>query len=161
MRVKDLMKTDVGFCAADDNLMKVASVMRQRDCGVVPIVDAEGKIIGVLTDRDLCLAIVARNRKASDVKAVDLINGAAIVCAGDDKIEMVLKKMKKNQIKRLAVVGETGEIVGILSVSDILLGVRKDKKLQKKIYSTLKSLAAPRPIVLKEIPDSEIEFSAR
>lgn len=161
MKVKDLMKTDVGVCAADDNLMRVAALMRQRDCGVVPIVDDEKRVIGMLTDRDLCLAIIARNRKASDVKAADLINGAAIVCAAGDKIEDVLKKMRKNQIKRLAVVGEAGEIAGILSVNDILIAVRKDTKLKKKIYSTLKNIAAPRPIVLKEIPDTEIEFPAR
>ena len=151
MRVKDVMKSDVGFCLAADNLMRVAETMLRRDCGIVPVVDEDKRVVGVLTDRDLCLAIVARNRKASDVKAGDLIKGEAIVCAADDKLEAVLRKLRKNQIKRLAVVGDGGELVGILSVSDILLGVRKDKKLKKKCYVTMKSLAKPRPIVLREI----------
>ncbi len=157
MKVKDVMKTDVGFCSADDNLMKCAEMMRRRDCGVVPVVDEEQRVIGMLTDRDLCLAVVARNRKASDVRTGDLIKGEAVVCAADDKIETVLRKMRKNQIKRLAVIGASGELVGILSVSDLLLGVRKDKNLKKKIYSTLKAIYKPRPIVLREISRKDEE----
>ncbi len=155
MKVKDVMKTGVGFCSVEDNLMKTAELMRHRDCGIVPIVDEEKRVVGMLTDRDLCLAVVARNRKASDVKAGDLIKAEAIVCAADDKIELVLRKMRENQIKRLAVVGASGELVGIVSVSDILLGIRKDKNLKKKIYATLKAVAMPRPIVLREIPVKE------
>ena len=157
MKVKDVMKTDVGFCSVEDNLMKTAEVMRHRDCGVVPVIDDERRVVGMLTDRDLCLAVVARNRKASDVKTGDLIKGEAIICAADDKIESALRKMRKNQIKRLAVIGESGELVGIVSVSDILLGVRKDKNLKKKIYATLKAVAKPRPIVLREVLVNENE----
>jgi predicted transcriptional regulator len=154
------MKTDVGFCSTEDSLMKCAEIMLRRDCGVVPVVDEESRVVGMLTDRDLCLSIVARNRKASDVKAKDLIRGEAIVCAADDKIESALKKLRKNQIKRLAVSGTNGELVGIVSVSDVLLGARKDKKLKKKIYATLKAIANPRPIVLREIPAHEDLFPA-
>jgi len=155
MKVKDVMKTDVGFCSTEDSLMKTAEMMLRRDCGVVPVVDENKQVVGMLTDRDLCLAIVARNRKSSDIKAKDLIKGEAIICAADDKIELVLRKLRVNQIKHLAVVGADGELVSILSVNDILLGVRKDKNLKKKIYSTLKAIAKPRPIVLREVNKSE------
>ena len=159
MKVKDVMKTDVGFCSTEDNLMKTAETMLRRDCGVIPIVDEERRVVGMLTDRDLCLAVVARNRKASDVKTVDLIKGEPVVCAADDKIETALRKLRRNQIKRLAVVGEDGELVGILSVNDILLAVRKDKDLRKKIYAMLKAVAKPRPIVLREvgIPENPVD----
>ncbi len=133
MKVKDVMKTDVGFCSTEDSLMRAAEVMRHRDCGVVPIVDTNEKLVGMLTDRDLCLAVVARNRKASDVKTEELLRGKAIVCAADDKVEDALRKMRKYQVKRLAAIGADGEVVGILSVTDVLqLAVRKDKKLKKK-----------------------------
>jgi CBS domain-containing protein len=155
MKVKDLMKIDVGFCSTEDNLKKAAEVMRYRDCGVVPVVDAEHRVVGMLTDRDICLAVAARNRKASDVKTGELINGKAIVCSPDDKLEDALKKMRKHQVKRLAAVGGSGELAGILSVSDILLAVGKDKDLKKKIYAALKAIYKPRPIVLREIGKSE------
>jgi len=157
MKVKDVMKTDVGFCSAEDSLMKCGEMMRRMDCGAVPILDEERRVVGMLTDRDLCLAVVARNRKASDVRTGDLIKGAAVVCAADDKIESVLKNLRRNRIKRLPVIGAGGELVGIVSVSDILLGVRKDKNLKKKIYATLKAVAKPRPIVLREVLVNENE----
>lgn len=151
MKVKDVMKTDVGFCSTEDSPVKAAEIMLRRDCGVVPIVDAENKIVGMLTDRDLCLAIIARKRKASTVKCKDLINGKAIVCAGDDNLEDVLRKMRKHRIKRLPVVEKSGELVGILSITDIMLSIRKDKSLKKKVQSTLKTIFKARPIVLREI----------
>ncbi len=155
MKVKDVMKIDVGFCSTEDNLMKAAEIMRFRDCGAVPIVDAENRVVGMLPDRDLCLAVVARNRKASDVKTGELLHGETIICAAEDKLEDVLRKMRKYQIKRLAAVGSGGELVGILSINDILLVVRKDKNLKKKVYATLKAIVKPRPIVLREVSDSQ------
>ena len=156
MKVKDVMKTNVGFCSTEDSLMKAAEVMRHRDCGVVPIIDEDKKVVGMLTDRDLCLAVVARNRKASDVKTEELLSGKAIVCAADDKIEDALRKMRKYQVKRLAVIGAGGELVGILSVTDVLqLAAGKDKKLKKKVYATLRAIFKPSPIVLREVSASE------
>ncbi|CAN5620746.1 MAG: CBS domain-containing protein [Acidobacteria bacterium] len=156
MKVKDVMKTNVSFCSTEDSLMKAAEVMRHRDCGVVPIVDEDKKVVGMLTDRDLCLAVVARNRKASDVKTEELLRGKAIVCAAEDKLEDALRKMRKYQVKRLAAIGAGSELVGILSVTDVLqLAIRKDKKLKKKVYATLKAIFKPRPIVLREVSVSE------
>lgn len=154
MKVKDAMKADVGFCSTDDSLMKAADVMRVRDCGVVPIVDAERKAVGMLTDRDICLAIAARNRKASDVKTAELIKGKIVSCLAEDDLESALRKMRKYRIKRLAVVDKSGLLIGILAIADILLSVGKDKKLKKKVYSTIKTIVKPSPIVLREIGDS-------
>ncbi len=159
MKVKDVMKTDVGFCSTEDSLMKAAEIMRHRDCGVVPIVDSDRRVVGMLTDRDLCLAVVARNRKASDVKTEELLRGKPVVCAVDDKIEDALRKMRKYQVKRLTAIGAGGELVGVLSVTDVLqLAAGKDKKLKKKVYATLDAIFKPRPIVLREVSaDKESE----
>ncbi|MDQ2747480.1 MAG: CBS domain-containing protein [Acidobacteriota bacterium] len=149
------MKTEVVFCAPEDNLMRVADLMRLRDCGAIPIVE-QTKVVGILTDRDVCLAVAARNRKASDVKAADLLKSKIIVCCADDDLESALRKMRKYQIKRLVVVDESNELVGILSIADLVLSVHKDKKLKKKIYAALKAIVQPRPIVLREISESSL-----
>ena len=156
MKVKDAMKIDVGACSTEDNLMKAAELMRVRDCGSIPLLDAEKKVVGMLTDRDICLAIASRNRKASDVKASDLPNNKAITCLAEDDLESALRKMRKHQIRRLAVVDKSHQLVGMLAISDVLLAVNKNKSLKKKIYSTLKAISQPKPIVLREInaPDS-------
>ncbi len=145
------MTTDVGVCRLEDNLKNVVEIMRQKDCGVVPVADAGNRIVGMITDRDICLAIGAADKKLSAVKAGEIIGGKVIACAPDDKIKTVLKKMRKYQLKRLPVIDKNGEIAGILSITDVLLSVRKDKVLKKQIYSTFKSIAEPRPIVLLEI----------
>lgn len=155
MKVKDAMKTDVVFCAPEDNLMKVAELMRLRDCGAIPIVDDEKKIVGMLTDRDVCLAVAARNRKASDVRAGDLGKRRVVVCHAEDDLESALRKMRKYQIKRLVVANDAGELAGFLAIADFVLSVRKDKKLKKKIYAAIKKIVEPKPIVLREIAASQ------
>jgi CBS domain-containing protein len=159
MKVKDVMTTDVAFCGLEDTLKKTAEIMRYRNCGVVPVVDEEKRVVGMLTDRDVCLAVAARNRKASDVKTKELIGGKVIVCSPEDSLENALKKMRKHQVKRLAAIGENGELAGILSVNDILLSIRKNKELKKKVYATLKRIFKPRSIVLREIPTDENQIA--
>ena len=151
MKVKEIMTTDVGICLLDGDLIRAVEIMRQKNCGVVPVADAENRIVGILTDRDVCLAVAALNKKFSAIKVKEIISGKVVVCAPDDKIEIVLKKMRKFQIKRLPVVDRKGEIAGILSMTDVLLSVRKDKAVKKQIYSTLKGIVKPQPIVLREV----------
>ncbi len=151
MKVRAIMTTDIGFCNLEDSLTKAAKIMWQKDCGVVPLVDEENKVVGMITDRDICIASATQNRKTSDIKAKEMIRGEVFSCAATDNIKTALKKMKKNQLKRLPITGESGELVGILSITDILLCKQKDKKLKKKIYSTLKAIGTTHPIVLKEI----------
>ncbi len=155
MKVKDVMKTDVAVCSTEDSLMKAAETMRRRDCGAVPIVDAENRAVGMLTERDICCAVAARNRKASDVKTKELMKDEFFVCSEEDKIEDALRKMRKHQIKCLAAIGAGGELVGILSIGDVLLAAGKDKDLKKKIHATFKAIYKPRPIVLREISNAE------
>ena len=156
MKVKDVMQMNVGLCSTEDSLMKAAETMLRRDCGVLPIVNEEKRVVGMLTDRDVCLAVAARNRKASDVKTKELLRGETIVCADEDRLEDALKKMRKHQIERLAVVGAGGELVGVLSIADILLSAGDNKALKKKVYATLKKIYQPRPIVLHEIKESKL-----
>jgi len=153
MKVEKIMATDVGFCRLEDTLIKTAEIMRQKNCGGVAVVDAENKVVGIITDRDICIAVAARNKKVSQVKVKELTGGKIIGCAANDKIEDALKKMRKNQLKRLPVTDKSGKLVGILSLTDILISVRKDKKLKKKVYSTLIAIFQPRPIVLQEVTD--------
>ena len=154
MKVEKLMASGVGVCGLEDDLTKVVAVMREKDCGVVPVVDAENRLVGVITDRDVCFAV--GTKKLAAVKAREVIDDKTFTaCAPDDEIKSALRKMRKHQLKRLPVVAQSGEIVGILSISDVLLKAGKDKKLKKQVYKTLESIYAPRPIVLKAIDAGE------
>lgn len=147
------MTQNVGFCQIKDTLSNAAEIMRQHDCGIVPVVDENEKVVGMITDRDICLAVADADSKISQIKVEKLMTPKIISCSADDKIEDALKKMRKKQIKRLVVTGKDGKLIGILSVTDVLISVRKDKKLKKQVYSTLEAIFQPRPIVLQEVSD--------
>lgn len=151
MKVKKLMKTDVGYCSAIDDLTKAAGIMHLKDCGAVPVVDDEKKLVGIITDRDICLALAELDKKASEIKVGEVIKKRIVACAETDDLKTALKKMKKIKVKRLPVVDKNREIVGILSITDFLVSLKKDKSVRKKVYSTLKAIGRPKPIVLREI----------
>jgi CBS domain-containing protein len=151
MKVQDVMTKDVIFCAPQDNLADAADLLIQRDCGVLPIVDAAKKVVGIITDRDICIAAASRNMKPSDIKTADFTGKKVFSCQANEKIEDVLKKMKKYQIKRLPVTSQDDALVGIISIADILSATDEHKSLRKKVISTLKSISKPRPILLREI----------
>lgn len=151
MKVKDLMSGEPGYCLPGDTLVRAAGIMSERDCGFIPVVDEEMAVLGVITDRDICIALASRNKKASEIKAGDILTGETICVRPDDKIESVLKAMKKNQVRRFPVRDGDKRLIGVISLRDVILASRKEKRLRKKIYGVMKELARPRSIVLFEV----------
>ena len=145
------MTREVGFCRAEDNLAGAANIMWEKDCGAVPIVDAENRVVGMITDRDVCVAVATRDLRASEIGVAEFCREKVIACAPGDKLKDVLKKMAKNQVKRLPVVSQNRELVGIISLTDILLSSDDDKKLRKTLLSALTEISKPQPILLTEI----------
>lgn len=148
MKVKKIMTADAGFCFAEENLSKAVQIMWQRDCGIVPVVSAEMKVVGMLTDRDIAIAASFRDQKPSEIIIGEVIGIRVFTCFETDDAEDVLKKMRRARVKRIAVTDKNGALAGIVSIADLML---KAPKLKKKTYSTLKSIVKPRPIVLKQI----------
>jgi len=150
MKVFEVMTIDVGVCAADDNLTKAAQIMWERDCGIVPVVTAEKRLVGVITDRDICIAAATRNRRPSSIKAGEMNFRAVKTCAMEDDIKDALRRMRKYKVKRLCVTNPDKELLGVISLSDILLKAGDKKSVRKLILSTLAAIARPAPIVLEE-----------
>lgn len=151
MKIKDAMQNGARICRAEDNLMNAAEMMRRENCGVLCVADADGNFLGLLDEREICVAVAARNRKASAVTIGEVNLTKTPVCAAANDLEDAVRKMRKYKIETLAVVCKAGEIVGSVSIFDALLAVHKNKKLQKRIYATLKAIHKPRPIILREI----------
>lgn len=127
MKVHEIMTTDVGSCGLGANLAAVARIMWEKDCGSVPVVDSNGKVIGMITDRDICMALTTRNHLASEVTVGDVINGSVKSCAADDNLSDALRTMRSDQLRRLPVVDNEGRLIGVLSLNDIILNSRKGK----------------------------------
>ena len=126
MKVKDLMTVEPRTCVPGTNLAAAAALMLDGDCGILPVVD-DGKLVGVVTDRDLYIALATRNRVASEVAVDEVVQAPAYTCGPDDDIHSALETMKQHRVRRLPVEGFGGTVLGIISMNDILLaaGARK------------------------------------
>jgi CBS domain-containing protein len=146
MRVQDIMTETVKVCVPDANLAEAAAIMWEADCGTIPVVSDGGKVVGMITDRDMAVALGTRDRRASDIAVRDVISGELYSCHPEDDIHTALKTMRKDKIRRLPVVDETGVLQGILSMNDIALHAEKFDEHRtidltyEDVVSTLKAI---------------------
>ena len=124
MRVEDVMNKAVASCHPDANLAIAAALMWEHNCGQLPVVNDEGKVSAVITDRDICIALGTRNQRACEVKASDVICRAAVLCKADHDLRSALKTMAAERVRRLPVVDHERVLVGILSLDDVTLQAR-------------------------------------
>jgi len=157
MKVKAIMTTKVKSCRPAAHLAAVAEVMRKFHYGVLPVVD-DGKVIGMITDRDICLAMNKKDHDVSVIKVSAILSGNVYRCAPNEDVKNALKTMRKKKVKRLPVVNRAGALKGILSIGDILLHTRKakGKKSQARRYKdvarTLQAIYKPSVKMTKSRP---------
>lgn len=125
MEVREVMTRDVKTCRPETNLAAVAEIMWSNDCGAVPVL-SDGKLVGILTDRDIAIALGTRNARASEVTAAEVASAHVYTCAPGDDVHRGLEIMRAHKIRRLPVVNEEGVLEGILCLNDIALQAAKD-----------------------------------
>lgn len=129
MKVKDIMTPEPLICAPGTNLGAAAALMLDGDCGIVPVVE-DGKLVGVVTDRDICIALATRNRLASDITAGEVLQAPVHTCGPDDDVHAALATMKQHRVRRLPVEGFGGMVAGIISLNDILVATGAKKPVR-------------------------------
>ncbi|HEX6574767.1 MAG TPA: CBS domain-containing protein [Gemmatimonadaceae bacterium] len=117
MKAKDLMTPQPCCCSPDDAISEVASMMRDNDCGSVPVVEA-GRVIGIVTDRDLAVRGLARGL-AGDSKVRDVMTASPECCTEEDDIHSIERVMSDRQVRRVPIVNADGGCVGIISQADL------------------------------------------
>ena len=120
MKVKDAMMETPYYCQPESNLGSATELMWNANCGFLPVQSADGKVIGVITDRDICIALGTRNCLAGEVSVGEVMSGELHSCAPDDDIHVALQTMREARIRRLPVMAKNGTLVGVLSMDDIL-----------------------------------------
>ncbi|RMF84585.1 MAG: CBS domain-containing protein, partial [Nitrospinota bacterium] len=105
------------------------------DCGVLPVIDQANKVLGVITDRDICMAVATKHRPASAITVGEVLSGTVYVCGPDEDLSAVLPRMQTAQVRRLPVVDTEGTLCGMLSLNDLIL--RAEKRLRSKKNATL------------------------
>ena len=126
MQVQDTMNKDVTFCSPETNAAAAAEIMWRRNCGTLPIVDESGRLVGMVTDRDLFIALGTSNVRPSELPVGAIMQRDVVLCNPGDDIRAALKTMAQRQLRRLPVVDEAGALKGVLSLSDIALRTPDD-----------------------------------
>jgi CBS domain-containing protein len=121
VKIKEIMTPQPVTCSPETNLAAAAALMLDADCGILPVVDEHGRLAGVVTDRDMFIALATRNRLASEVSVGDVARTAVYTCSPDDDVQTALATMKEHRVRRLPVEGFGGTVAGIVSMNDILL----------------------------------------
>src|SRR5262245_13567924 len=121
MFVKEVASLNVKACGPDTDLAGAAKIMWDCDCGVVPVVDEGRRVVGVLTDRDICIAAATRGSKPSDVPVRDVMSRDVATCRAGDDLHAALNTMKAYRVRRLPVLDADGRLAGIVSLNDLVL----------------------------------------
>lgn len=121
MIVAEVMTEAVQTCAPTDTLRRAAQIMWEQDCGSVPVVRDDGHVLGMITDRDICMAAYLRNQRLDECVVRDVMNAPAIACRPADPIEKAEAAMREHRIRRVPVIDEGDRVTGILSLNDIVL----------------------------------------
>lgn len=119
MKVKDVMVRDVTTCAPHDTLNRVAQIMWEHDCGVVPVIDGEDRIVGVITDRDVCMGAYTKGLPLHAIRVDEVMSRDVKSCRCEDTVAEVESTMRKNRIRRVPVTDPLGRLSGIVSMSDL------------------------------------------
>ena len=141
MKIAELMTPHPTTCTPDTNLAEAAALMLEADCGILPVV-SDGKLFGVVTDRDLFIALGTRDQRPSSMSVADVVTGAVFSCGPDDEPETVLAAMKAHQIRRMPVLGFGGTVLGIVSMNDLVLAAGKPGVRGMEIIATLQGICA-------------------
>jgi len=126
MKVKELMTPDAKAIWLTESLADAAKLMWENDCGVLPIIKDGRKVVGLITDRDVCMASAMRDRNPSAISVEEVMTGQVYAVNAEDNIDQALQLMQQHQIRRLPVINPEGELQGILSMNDIVLHARPD-----------------------------------
>jgi CBS domain-containing protein len=119
MHVHELMVTNVLTCREGDSLERAAQLMWEGDVGAIPVVDADYRVIGMITDRDICMAAYTQGRPLWTIPVETAMSKTVVTCHADDNVSTAEMVMREAKVRRLPVVNHEGKLVGLLSLTDL------------------------------------------
>lgn len=146
MKVQELMKSEVWTVASGATLHDALHQMWSHDIGALPVVDADRRIVGMITDRDAAMATYLKGRKPADIAVLETMSPDVAACRPDDGLSTAEDLMRTRQIRRLPVTDATGHVVGMITLADLAIqatdGVRK--VAASGLVKALGAIAQPR-----------------
>ena len=127
MKIREIMTQSAVCCGPETNVGCAVELMWNRNIGILPVVASDQELIGVVTDRDICIAMGTRNRLAGALTLGEIATAPVFTCKPDDDVHEALNIMAKQQLRRLVVVDQKGVPQGILSMDDVIVHADIDK----------------------------------
>ena len=147
MLVNEIVKRPPATSTTNDTVTDAARIMHEHKCGFVPVVDGRGSVIGVVTDRDVCLIVGDQNRAMTHVSVQDAMSHPVFSCYLDENVKVPLATMAKRHVRRLPVLDKHGRLQGILSIDDVVQApAKRGSPTSDDIVTALRGIAAPKPI---------------
>jgi len=142
-KCREVMTGDPVCCVPTDTVARIAKLMKMENIGSVPICeDRHGKkLLGIVTDRDLALQVVAENRDASSTKAQDVMTRVPLTCRADDNLQTALDAMEKHQVRRIPVVDDDRRLIGMISQADVAVRSDQPEKIAEVVEEISRSQA--------------------
>jgi len=149
MAVRTLMSAPAHACQPETNLAAVTQMMWDHDCGLIPVVDTAGHVVGVVTDRDVCVATGTRRVLPERIAAGEVMSRSVHSVLPEDPIEQAMTVMREAKVHRVPVIDAAGHLQGVLSMSDIVRAAgKKGAPAAQAVVAVMAAVASPRPIAL-------------
>jgi CBS domain-containing protein len=142
------MSQPVVTCPVNSTLDHAVRLMSEFDCGIIPVVDDDGRLAGVVTDRDVCMAAYTRGRALRDIPITIAMAKKPVASHVEDLVEQIETLMRDNQIRRVPVLDSEGRPVGLVSMNDLarLAARAKRSGVDRELVKTLAAVCQPRSL---------------
>ncbi len=143
-KCSEIMTTNPVCCLPRDTVQRAAQIMKTEDVGPVPVVESQAsrKLVGIITDRDLVLNVLAEGRTAQHTRVEEVMTRDMITCREQDNLDKAIQAMAQYQIRRIPIVNANREIVGIIAQADVATRVDEPDKTAKVVEEISKPDAA-------------------
>jgi CBS domain-containing protein len=143
-KCSDVMTKDLTCCLPKDTAQTAAQAMKSKDIGAVPVVDSQDtrKLVGIITDRDLALKVVAGGLDARQTSVDGIMSRNLVMCKLEDDLQRALDAMAKSQLRRIPVVDDQGRLAGIIAQADVATRLEKPEATGKVVAQISKSKRA-------------------
>lgn len=159
MNIRDLMTKPVVTCRSTDMLDCPARLMWEFDCGVIPVVKEDGRMAGIVTDRDICMAAYTQGRTLHAIPVRDAMAKNVFSCHADDSFEAAESIMKDNQVRRLPVLDRDDRPIGVISLSDIAryaVSLSGKDSIDRELTRSLAAISQPRRPGIESAPKTPL-----
>lgn len=120
MKAEQWMSRGVETCRPEWSLNNAARLMWEHDCGILPVLETSGRVLGVITDRDLCMSAYLSGKPLTELRVAEAMSHEVFACRPEDTLEQVIRAMADHQVRRLPVIDAQGQLVGLLSMNDLV-----------------------------------------